>query len=142
MIGLYVLKKMKSPEDRLRKGIKTVRWARWLILALGCFQIVASFVVYSQGNKISELIGKDDYGTLFWNGVDIDDTYTGWEIKAENRFAASFLYLGSGVFLCILGLSSFVTLKHKIELLEIIEKSNREPVAGVNSVTSLRDSTP
>jgi hypothetical protein len=117
---------MNSAEDKLRKGIKNRRWARWFVLFLGCFQIVAACLVYAQGKKINESIGRDEYGIFFRDGVDTKKSYTGWEIKSENRYVTAVLYLSSGLFLCALGASSFLVQKRDIELLHTIERLKGE----------------
>jgi hypothetical protein len=118
--------KMKSPEDKLRKRIKNMRWERWFVLLLGCFQIVASSIVYGQGKKVNETIGKDAYGIFFRDAFDTKKSYSGWKVLAEGRYAASMLYLGSGLFLCALSLSSFWVLKRDSELLHTIEELRSE----------------
>lgn len=126
MRPLHDLKKMKSPEDKLRKRIKTKRWARWFVLLLGCFQIVAAGIVYAQGKKINDTIGRDDYGIFFRDNFDTNESYSGWKVIAEGRYLAAMLYLGSGLFLCALSVSSFRMLKQETELLHTIEKLKGE----------------
>ncbi|MDQ8196419.1 hypothetical protein QEH59_18465 [Coraliomargarita sp. SDUM461004] len=118
---------MKSPEDRLRKRIKNMRWGRWLVLALGVFHLIMAGVVFGQGKRMNEIIDRTEYGTLFWKSVDVKKSYTGWEVKAEERYSTSVLYATCGIFLCALGLSSFLVLKRQNELLQTIEELKREP---------------
>ncbi|MEM7791656.1 MAG: hypothetical protein AAF546_09670 [Verrucomicrobiota bacterium] len=121
---------MKSPEDRLRKRIKNMRWGRWLVLALGGFHLIMAALVFGQGKRMNEIIDRTEYGTLFWKGVDVKKSYTGWEVKAEERYSTSVLYATFGIFLCALGSSSFLILKRQNELLETIEELKREPVGS------------
>ena len=117
---------MNSAEDKLRKRIKNKRWARWFVLLLVCFQIVASGIVYAQGKKINDTIGRDAYGIFFLDNFDKNQSYSGWKVIAEGRYSAAMLYLGSGLFLCALSVSSFWVLKQESELLHTIEKLKGE----------------
>ena len=117
---------MNSPEDKLKKSIKNKRWARWFVLCLGCFQIIASGVAYAQGKKVNDTIGRDSYGIFFRDDFDTKKSYSGWKVMAEGRYAAAMLYLGSGLFFCALSASSFWTLKRDTELLHTIERLKGE----------------
>jgi len=117
---------MKSAEDKLRKRIKNMRWSRWVVLLVGCFQIIVSGIVYAQGKKVNEMIGRDEYGIFFQDDFDTKKSYSGWKVVAEGRYSAAMLYLGSGLFLCALSVSSFWVLKRDSELLDTIEKLKGE----------------
>lgn len=110
-----------------------MRWARWFLLAMGCFQLLAASVVYVQGKQISEKINRDAYGSFFWNGVDVERFYSGWEIKAEERFSTAMLYSTLGLLGCFFGFLVFFGQKHQAELLETIERLKREPADNINS---------
>ncbi len=108
----------------VKKRIQKTRF-HWLVLGLSFFFWAASLYTYMQGYHYSQAHGfAEEYGDLFWHGVDVQATYSGTFLWAQGRFDTALLYALGGIVIFCLWFLALVNLKFYNRILDMLNQAD------------------